>query len=108
MIDEYANADNFRLEDRAICCTDGSNLRSRQRAVPPSRRTRQRAVDFKTALKLHSVYSARDHYRVCGCVRMGAIAPRPGPGTQWLDEHGTLHEQPRPVNPYKATESAAR
>jgi hypothetical protein len=63
LITEYANADNFRLDDRAIVCTDG-NLETVSAAFKRPDQGHRTSPWFKVPLKLHTVDSMRDRYRV--------------------------------------------
>jgi hypothetical protein len=68
LIEEYALADNFRLEDRAIWCTDRPSLEAASAAFRRPDSGHRNSPWFKTALKLHSVDSARDRYRAWAAV----------------------------------------
>ena len=99
LIEEYTLGDGFRLDDRAIWCTDG-NLEADSRPFGRPDAGHRSSPWFRTALRLHSVDSARDRYRVWAAGEWERI--NAGPPTQWLGDDGQAHEQPRPANPYKA------
>ena len=106
LITEYAGADNFRLEDRAIFCTDGPGLEADSAVFKRPDQGHRTSPWFKVALRLHTVDSARDRYRAWAASEWERL--HAGPVTSWLDEHGNLHEMPRPTNPYALPEPANR
>ena len=101
-ITEYALGDGFRLEDRAIMCTDGPiEADSALFRGPGTHRT---SPWFRVPLKLHTVDSARDRYRDWASDQWDR--QHAGPVASWIDENGKAHEMPRPVNPYRERASA--
>ena len=98
LIEEYSLGDNFRLDDRAIWCADGPNLEADSKPFRRPDSGHRTSPWFRTALKLHSVDSARDRYRQWAAVEWERI--NASPPTQWLGDDGQMHEQPRPANPY--------
>lgn len=94
-----ALADNFRLDDRALFCCDGTLVTDSQPFGRPDSGHRS-SPWFKTALRLHTVDSARDRYRIFAASEWERI--HASPPTSWIDDEGHMHEQPRPANPYAA------
>ena len=103
LIDEYTLGDGFRLEDRALFCTNGPNLEADSAAFrrPGTHRT---SPWFRLPVRLHTVDSARDRYRDRQRSSGGGSWERQhaGPVASVLDANGQMHELPRPKNPYRA------
>lgn len=99
LIDEYTLGDGFRLEDRALFCTNGPNLEADSAAFrrPGTHRT---SPWFRLPVRLHTVDSARDRYREW--VSGQWERQHAGPVASVLDANGQMHELPRPKNPYRA------
>jgi hypothetical protein len=96
MIKEFANADGFRLEDRAIMCTAGPLVTDSALFRQPGA---HRASPWaRTTLKLHTIDEARDRYRQWASDEWERL--HSGPRGGWVDEHGKVHEHPKPTNPY--------
>ncbi len=96
LIKEAASADGHRLEDRAIWCADG-NLEVDSAAF---RRpgTHRHSPWANVPLRLHSVDSARERYRIWASAQWEQ--QHSGPRGGYIDEDGKMHEHPRPANPY--------
>ncbi len=97
LVTEAANSDGHLLEDRAIWCADGPSLEIDSAAFrrPGAHR---HSPWCNVPLKLHTVGSARERYRVWAEGQWEQ--QHSGPQQQWIDEHGKAHEMPRPSNPY--------
>jgi len=80
----YANAEGFRLADAAILCTTGDLVTDSAPLGRPDQGHRT-SPWARVTLKLHSISEARDRYR------------------QWpaIDEHGQMHQKPKPRNPFR-------
>lgn len=103
LITEFANSDNYRLEDAAIWCADG-NLEADSAAFRrPGAQPRQNPL-FNTTLRLHTVASAQARYREWAAAQWEQ--QHSGPMQSWVDEEGKAHEFPRPVNPFAAEADA--
>ena len=63
LIEEYANGDNFHLDDRAIFATDGPRLELDSAAFKRPDQGHRTSPWFKLPLRLHTVEGARDRYR---------------------------------------------
>ncbi len=57
-------------------------------------------------LRLHCTGSAQARYDEFAASEWDR--QHAGPVTSWIDDKGQAHEQPRPVNPYRATKLAKR
>ena len=99
MIEEYANADGFRLHDVAIFCTDGPNLAVDSQLFSRPDRGHRDSPFFKLPLKLHTVASMRARYNVWAAAEWERN--HSGPGTRWMDTAGNLREMEKPTNPYQ-------
>src|SRR5262249_7881947 len=62
-ITEYSLADNHRLTDTAICCTDGDLETDSAAFGRPDPMGHRDSPWFRTSLKLHSIASATERYR---------------------------------------------
>jgi hypothetical protein len=101
LVEEYALADNFRLHDRALFCADGDleadskvfNGPGVHRASPWFRIGR---------LRLHSVESARERYRIYAEAEWNRL--NAGRLVQRYTESGELEDVPI-KNPYARTEA---
>ena len=96
LITEAANAENFKLEDRAIWCADGSLEADSAAFRRPG--THRHSSWANVPLRLHSVDSARERYRLWAAAQWEA--QHSGPPSGWIDEDGKYHESPRLANPY--------
>jgi hypothetical protein len=97
-ITEYPQAENFKIDDRAVTCTDGplvveSGLFNRPDAGHRS------SPWFKTTLRLHTISEAQQRYNRWAADEFDRV--HAGPRGGWLDENGQVHEHPRPANPYR-------
>jgi hypothetical protein len=101
-ITEYALGDGFRLEDRALLCTDGP-IEADSAVYRQPDRGHRTSPWFRLPLKLHSIDSARDRYRDWASSEFDRL--HSGPTESWVDEKGNAHQKPRPKNPYRAKES---
>jgi hypothetical protein len=101
-IEVYSLADNFRLDDRALFCTDGQLIADSTVFHRPDQGHRT-SPWFRLALKLHSVDSARERYRIFASAEWQRQHPNPVIQRQTADggvEELTLK------NPYGAKASA--
>ena len=97
MIREFANSDNFRLEDAAIMCTDGGLEADSACFRRPGAQPRQHPL-FAVSLRLHTVGSARERYRQWASAQWEQ--QRSGLRGGHIDENGRMVEDSRPANPY--------
>ena len=103
-IAELANADNFRLTDEALMCADG-NLEVESSFFQRPDRGHRTSPLFQVSLKLHSIESARERYRMWAEQQWDVL--HSGPRGGWIDPAtGEMHEDPVPENPYRAKELA--
>ena len=98
LIKEFANADGFRLEDRAIFATDGGLEVDSGLFRRPDQGHRTSPY-FRLPLRLHTVESAQERYREWAAAQWEQT--HSGPQESWVDEHGKMHQKPRPSNPFK-------
>ena len=96
LITEAAHAENFKLEDSAIWCADGSLEADSAAFRRPG--THRHSPWCNVPLRLHSVDSARARYRQWCSAQWEA--QHSGPTSGYIDEGGEYHELPRPANPY--------
>jgi hypothetical protein len=102
-ISEYPLAENARLTDAAIMCTAGPLLADSALFLRPD--TGHRTSPWaRTTLKLHTIEEACERYNAWAAVEFDRVNSSPQGG--WIDEHGKMHEHPRPENPYRAKASA--
>ena len=101
---EYANADNFRLTDSAIMYTDGP-LETDPALFQRPDQGHRTSPWFRTALKLHSIESARERYNEWAADQFDAAHSGPR-GGRLID--GQVVPDPVPPNPYRATKLANR
>ena len=96
LIEEYANSDNYRLEDSAIWCAGGNSLEADSAAFRRPGTHRQSPL-FAVPLRLNTLAEARERYRAWACQQW----ERQHQGTQqhYLVD-GKLIPVPRPANPY--------
>jgi hypothetical protein len=97
LVEEYALADNYKLDDRALWCADGQLVSDSHPFGRPDQGHRT-SPWFRVPLRLHTVASARDRYRQFAASEFDRI--HGGQQAKWIDAAGTMHEQPRPTNPY--------
>ena len=103
-ISEYPLAENARLTDAAIMCTAGPLVADSALFLRPD--TGHRTSPWaRTTLKLHTIEEARERYNAWAAIEFDRV--NGGPRGGWIDEHGEMHEDPRPVNPYRAKVSAS-
>ena len=100
LIVEYALADNFRIDDRAVFCADGPHIEIDSAAFQRSTAGHRGSPWFKVSLKLNTVAEAQERYRIFA----GASWERVHGGRResWIDGDGEAHEMPRPENPFTA------
>ena len=96
LITEAAHAENHKLEDAAIWCTDGSLTADSAALRRPG--ARRHSPWANVPLRLHSLGSARERYREFACSEWEA--QHSGPRGGWVDEDGKIHEHPPLPNPY--------
>ena len=98
LIKEFANADGFRLEDRAIFATDGGlEVDSGVFRRPDQGTAHHRGS--RLPLRLHTVASARERYREWAAAQWEQT--HSGPQESFIGEDGKMHEKPRPANPFQ-------
>ena len=99
---ELANADGYKLEDRALFATGGDlEVDSSLFRKPGSHRN---SPWCRTALKLHTVAEARERYRGWAATEWDRVYS--GQQESWIDEQGHAHQKPKPRNPYRETAAA--
>ena len=103
LIREFALGDGFRLDDRAIMCADGA-LEADSSAFRQPDSGHRTSPWFRIPLRLHTMSSAQARYNAWAADQFDHI--HSGPQQSWVDEHGQLHERPRPTNPFRETEPA--
>jgi hypothetical protein len=96
-VEEYALGDGFRLDDRAIMCTDGELVSDSALFGRPDQGHRT-SPWFKTTLKLHSIESARERYRDWAADEFDRVNSA-GRGGQLIN--GVVVPDPVPKNPYR-------
>jgi hypothetical protein len=101
-ITEYSLGHNHLLEDRAIMCTDGPLLADSAAFRRPDQGHRTSPWS-RVALRLHTVESAQARYNAWAAGEFDRL--HSGPQESWIDEHGKMHERPRPENPFKVKAS---
>ena len=101
LIREFALGDGFRLDDRAIMCADGA-LEADSSAFRQPDSWHRTSPWFRIPLRLHTMSSAQARYNAWAAVQFDHI--HSGARQSWVDEHGQLHERPRPTNPFRETE----
>jgi hypothetical protein len=101
-ISELANADGYKLEDRALMCTTGDlEVDSSLFREPGSHRA---SPWCRTTLRLATVAEARERYNAWAANEFDRV--HSGPQEKWIDEHGVMHDRPRPANPYREKAAA--
>jgi hypothetical protein len=96
---EHPPIDNFRLHDLALLCTSGPLIADSALFSTPDRGHRT-SPWARTALQLHSIESARARYNAWAADEVDAVnSSRPRGG--WIDEHGRMHQDPVPPNPFR-------
>jgi hypothetical protein len=95
---EYAQGETFRIDDRAVMCTDGEIVRESGLFARPDQGHRT-SPWFKTALKLHSISEAQERYNRWAADEFDRV--HSGPRGGWIDENGQMREWPAPENPYR-------
>jgi len=96
-IEEYALGDGFRLDARAIWCTDGPNLELDSAVFRRPDQGHRTSPWFRLPVRLHTVDSARDRYREWASGQWER--QHAGPVASVLDENGKIRELPRPKTP---------
>ena len=102
---EYTLGDGFRLDDRAIMCTNG-NLPVDSSGFQSPDQGHLSSPWCQTTLKLHTIESAQARYQESAAAEWDKF--HSGPQESWIDENGQAHEKPRPTNPYRAAKELAR
>jgi hypothetical protein len=105
MVSEYALADNYRLDDRAVIATDGP-LEADSAIFRQPDQGHRTSPWCRLPLRLHTVDSAQARYNEWAASEWDR--QHAGPTGSWIDDDGEAHELPRPVNPYRATKLAKR
>ena len=96
-VEEFANADGYKLQDRALFATDGDLVTDSALFRTPG--THRNSPWCRTALRLHSVESATERYHAWAAEEFDRI--HSGPQGGWVGEGGVIHEHPVPPNPYR-------
>jgi hypothetical protein len=99
LISEFANAENFRINDAALFCGNGESLVSDSAPFDLVDRRHHGSPWFKIPLRLHTVASASERYRAFAAAEWDHN--NSGPQEQWLGEDGQMHELPLPENPFR-------
>ena len=100
---EYTAAENFKLSDAAICCTNGPLVADSQLFLRPN--TGHRASPWaRCELKLHTISEARERYRAFAEAEFDRVVGSRSPGG-WIED-GVMRQFDPPVNPYRVKESA--
>ena len=102
-ITEYHLAENGRISDWALMCCDGPLVADSALFGRPDQGHRTSPF-FRTTLKLHSIADAQSKYDRFAADEFDKV--HSGPRGGWVDGDGKVHEDPRPVNPYRAKVSA--
>ena len=95
-VSEYALADNYRLDDRAVIATGGP-LETDSAVFRRPNQGHRTSPWCRVPLRLHSVESAQARYNVWAASEWDR--QHAGPVASWIDDKGHAHEQPRTVNP---------
>jgi|KBSSwiStaDraftv2_1062776.scaffolds.fasta_scaffold167797_2 hypothetical protein len=99
---EFPLGDGHRLEDKAICCTAGDlEVDSSLFRKPGIHRN---SPWCQTELRLNTIGEAQDRYDHWAAIEFDRL--HSGPQESWIDEHGKMHERPRPRNPFAQKVSA--
>jgi hypothetical protein len=98
---EFVAADTFRITDAAVMCTAGNLVTDSALFGQPDQGHRT-SPWARTTLKLHTIDEARERYRQWASAEWERI--HSGPRGGWIDEHGKMHEHPKPANPYAPVE----
>jgi hypothetical protein len=102
-VTEYALADNFRVDDRALFCADGHSLPLDSAPFLTPDQGHRTSPWFRVPLRLHSLSSARARYAAFAADEFDK--QHSGPRGGWIDENGQMHELPRQKNPFKVKAS---
>ncbi len=101
-ITELANADGHKLEDRALFATGGDlEVDSSLFRRPGSHRN---SPWCRTTLRLATVAEARERYREWASMEWDRV--HSGQPESWIDEHGQMHQKPKPRNPFRQKAAA--
>ena len=101
-VTEFALGDGYKLEDRALFATAGDlETDSSFFRKPGSHRN---SPWCRTALRLNTVDEARARYQAWAANEFDRI--HSGPTESWVDEHGKMHQKPKPCNPYREKAAA--
>jgi hypothetical protein len=103
-IREYALGEGFRIDDRAVMCTDGLLVADSALFQRPDNGHRT-SPWARTTLRLHSITEAQARYDQWAADEFDRV--HSGPQQSWIDEHGQMHEMQRPENPFRAEVSAS-
>lgn len=102
-VTEWATADNFRIDDRALFCADGPDVAIDSAPFMSPDTGRVTSPYFRVPLRLNSIEEARDRYRRFASaqweLKVGSRLRE-----QWLDENSKLHTMPAPTNPFEPEE----
>lgn len=102
-VTEYHLAENARVDDRALMCADGPLVAASALFARPDTGHRGSPF-FRTSLRLHSIAEAQARYDRFAADEFDKV--NSGPVGGWVDGDGKVHEDARPVNPYRAKVSA--
>jgi len=98
-IEEYSLAENARVTDVALMCTDGPLIADSALFEKPN--TGHRSSPWaRCPLKLHTIESARERYAGFAAEEHDRV--HSGPQDGWIDPTtGETHWIPKPENPYR-------
>jgi hypothetical protein len=106
MFTEPGFGDNFRISDVELFCVNGPDLAADYAPFLRLGSTEHRASPWFAVgpFRLNSVEQARIRYAAWCADEWDRQSAEPV--GSWIDDKGQAHEQPRPVNPYKAMKLA--
>ena len=106
MIREFTGGDGHTLADEAIMVADGGLQAGSAHFMRPDRGHKDSPL-FKVQLRLHSITSARERYRMWAADQWDGINSGRDRGG-WIDQQtGEVHPHPALVNPYRQQEVSA-
>jgi hypothetical protein len=104
-VSEYALADNYRLDDRAVMAT-GGRLEADSAIFRRPDQGHRTSPWCRLPLCLHTVESAQARYDEWAASEWDR--QHAGPVGSWIDDKGKAHELPQPVNPFRETKLAKK
>jgi hypothetical protein len=101
-INEYVGAGSS-IDDRALMCTAGDLAADSWLFGRPDSGHRS-SPWFRTSLKMHTIVEAKERHDRWAADRWDD--QHSGPQESWIDEHGQMHQKPKPRNPYREKAAA--